>query len=123
MVEKKKEPTDDDRVSDHLANERTYLAWIRTAVATMGMGLVISKSGFVVGSRHDNSTSFADEVGMMFTLVAITTIAVSLIFFLRTQREIRMNTYRARSSIAITFAVFVIALGAVIIWYTRQPTL
>lgn len=30
-----------DRVREHLANERTYLAWMRTAIALMGFGVVI----------------------------------------------------------------------------------
>ncbi|CBN54906.1 MULTISPECIES: YidH family protein [Kamptonema] len=29
------------RVRDHLANERTYLAWMRTAIALMGFGVAI----------------------------------------------------------------------------------
>jgi putative membrane protein len=29
--------------SDHLANERTFLAWIRTSVAIMGFGFVVVK--------------------------------------------------------------------------------
>lgn len=28
---------------DHLANERTYLAWVRTALAVIGFGIVIGK--------------------------------------------------------------------------------
>jgi putative membrane protein len=38
----------DDRVSqqhtsDHLANERTYLAWIRTSISVIGLGFVVAK--------------------------------------------------------------------------------
>lgn len=29
--------------TDHAANERTYLAWIRTAVALMGLGFVVER--------------------------------------------------------------------------------
>lgn len=29
--------------SDHLANERTFLAWIRTSIAMMGLGFVVVK--------------------------------------------------------------------------------
>lgn len=32
-----------DRARDHLANERTYLAWLRTAVNVMVLGLVVAK--------------------------------------------------------------------------------
>ena len=30
-------------LSDHLANERTFLAWIRTSIAVIGLGFVVSK--------------------------------------------------------------------------------
>lgn len=33
----------DPRTSDHLANERTFLAWIRTSIAVIGLGFVVSK--------------------------------------------------------------------------------
>ncbi len=31
--------------NDHAANERTFLAWVRTAVAIVGIGLVVGKMG------------------------------------------------------------------------------
>ncbi|MEO6355178.1 MAG: DUF202 domain-containing protein [Ferruginibacter sp.] len=31
------------RTADHLANERTFLAWVRTSIALMGFGFVIVK--------------------------------------------------------------------------------
>jgi len=31
------------RVTDHLANERTFLAWIRTSLAIIGLGFVMAK--------------------------------------------------------------------------------
>jgi putative membrane protein len=33
------------RTADHLANERTYLAWIRTSLAVIGMGFAVAKFG------------------------------------------------------------------------------
>ena len=32
-----------DRGSEYLANERTFLAWIRTAVAIMSLGFVVDR--------------------------------------------------------------------------------
>ncbi|WP_229663535.1 YidH family protein [Pedobacter quisquiliarum] len=31
------------RVADHLANERTFLAWIRMSIGIMGFGFVVVK--------------------------------------------------------------------------------
>lgn len=32
-----------ERYSDHAANERTFLAWVRTAIAIMAFGFVVAK--------------------------------------------------------------------------------
>lgn len=42
-TDKEKRPGSTGRPADHLANERTFLAWIRTSVALMGFGFVIVK--------------------------------------------------------------------------------
>ena len=38
-------PDSPTRARDHLANERTYLAWLRTAAAVMALGLAIAGFG------------------------------------------------------------------------------
>ena len=39
---------EDGKISDHLANERTFLAWIRTSVGLMGFGFVVVKFSIFV---------------------------------------------------------------------------
>jgi putative membrane protein len=36
---------EDKRASEYLANERTFLAWIRTSIAIISLGFVIAKFG------------------------------------------------------------------------------
>ena len=55
----------ESKVSDHLANERTYLAWLRTGIATIGLGFVVAKFGLalrqltgVSALPETNSSSF-----------------------------------------------------------------
>ena len=43
---------DDERIRDHLANERTYLAWLRTGMAMMGFGVVIAKLDTADNRHH-----------------------------------------------------------------------
>lgn len=36
---------DDRKATEHLANERTFLAWVRTSIAIMSLGFVVAKFG------------------------------------------------------------------------------
>jgi putative membrane protein len=38
-------PPPTTRIRDHLANERTFLAWIRTALGLIGLGFVLARMG------------------------------------------------------------------------------
>ncbi len=39
-------------VTDHLANERTFLAWIRTAIAVMTLGVAINRFALFLMEIH-----------------------------------------------------------------------
>jgi putative membrane protein len=39
------EMPDDKKATEHLANERTFLAWVRTSVSIMSLGFVVAKFG------------------------------------------------------------------------------
>jgi putative membrane protein len=116
--------TDDVRVRDHLANERTYLAWMRTGVATMGLGVVIAKLKYILGPAYPQSSGavHAANIGLLFALMGVATIAMSVLFFLRTRQQIRSSNYVSGSVFVLILASLMIVLGLVILWYLTQPT-
>ena len=115
---------DDERVRDHLANERTYLAWLRTGVAAMGLGVVIAKLKYLLGSNYAESSGVlhAASIGLLFALIGIATIVMSAFFFLETRKEIRSRTYSSKVQFALSLAAVMVGLGLVIIWYLMEPT-
>ena len=86
--------------SDHAANERTFLAWIRTGVAVIAFGFVMEKFNlFLVAVAATASPEIARRVerlagpfgrydGLALMLVGIALIVISTLRFLRTQRLI-----------------------------------
>jgi putative membrane protein len=62
--------------ADHLANERTFLAWIRTSIALMGFGFVIVKFAVFLrqmslmagGSTVSSGKSFSPEIGLAMVI-------------------------------------------------------
>jgi putative membrane protein len=117
--------SDDERVRDHLANERTYLAWIRTGVATMGLGVVVAKLKYLLGSSYPQASGVvrAANIGLLFAVIGIATIGMAVFFFLQTQSEIRARTYRSRRYFVLILAALMVTLGALILWYLLQPTM
>jgi putative membrane protein len=50
---------------DHLANERTYLAWLRTAIGVMVLGLAVAKLVHAAGARADIAGGVLLAVGFL----------------------------------------------------------
>jgi putative membrane protein len=91
-----------DRYSDHAANERTFLAWVRTGIATIAFGFVVEKFNlFVLTLAEANSIdaarraqlqkfsgSFGHYDGLALIVVGMAIIVISLVRFIRTTRLI-----------------------------------
>jgi uncharacterized membrane protein YidH (DUF202 family) len=43
------------KVTDHMANERTYLAWVRTGITIMALGFVVAKFGIIIRELVPNA--------------------------------------------------------------------
>jgi putative membrane protein len=92
-----------ERYSDHAANERTFLAWVRTGIAVIAFGFVVEKFNLFVrtlaqAASADNagqlhglqrlSGSFNRYDGLVLILIGIAIIIISLLRFIRTSRLI-----------------------------------
>lgn len=82
--------------TDHAANERTYLAWIRTAIAVMAFGFLIEKfdlflsySGRAMGVKEALHPSRTIEfVGIGLLLIGIIVIITATVRFFSYKRMI-----------------------------------
>jgi putative membrane protein len=86
-----------EHYSDHAANERTFLAWVRTAIAIMAFGFLIERFDIFIavmaaGGRSHTVTSgehkFASGAGLAFILIGVAMIVVSAYRFFRITKEI-----------------------------------
>jgi putative membrane protein len=73
---------------DHLANERTYLAWLRTAVNVMILGLAVAKL-----LRGEGSS--ADVAGGVLIAVGFVVLVFGTMRTRRITTELREGTYEA----------------------------
>jgi putative membrane protein len=104
------------RVRDHLANERTYLAWMRTAISLMGFGVVIVRLRFFQPPLT-NTPGNGWKLGLIFSLVGLATVLLSTYHYFAVRYDIDEDTYEPPDRWVILFSLTVIFLGAGIIYY------
>lgn len=60
-------PRGSSDAKDHLANERTFLAWIRTSLALIGLGFAVAKFGTWLREIAGQSAQLADAARSTMT--------------------------------------------------------
>ncbi|AFZ48547.1 protein of unknown function DUF202 [Cyanobacterium stanieri PCC 7202] len=103
------------RIRDHLANERTYLAWMRTAVGLMGFGVVILRlPNFQPPEVPRLGISW--KMGLLFASVGLITVLLSTIQYFSVRRAIDQDTYEPSDKIIILFSGAIALFGGAIIY-------
>src|SRR5256885_3843544 len=73
------------KVSDHLANERTFLAWIRTGLATIAFGFVVER---LKGNTSVIPYHLSSFFGVCLTVLGVIMMIVALLEFLNNRLSI-----------------------------------
>lgn len=89
-----------DVVRDHLANERTLLAWSRTSIAIVGLGFVVAR--FALGGKSVSALS--TTFGVVLVLCGGGLLAVALRYYLRVGEAIERRDFHWSPSIAVVLA-------------------
>lgn len=85
------------RYSDHSANERTFLAWVRTAIAIMAFGFLIERFDLFLrfmslrlagGGLQTAHSRAAHAVGLVFLLVGMAIMIIAALRYFRTAKQI-----------------------------------
>ncbi|MEO6637420.1 MAG: DUF202 domain-containing protein [Ginsengibacter sp.] len=111
--------------SDHLANERTFLAWIRTSIGIMAFGFVVVKFSLfvkqislILGKEHlMQSKGYSGILGI--ALVAVGTVTAVLSYFRYKQTESQLNDgdYTHSSLLLTLLTGFILLISILLIVY------
>lgn len=119
----KKQQAELHHVSEHLANERTILAWVRTAIAVMTLGIAINRfSLFLVEFARtvpDGRTAnvHAEEAGIGLVIVGVLVMLGGIWHYLDVARAIDEGSYRSSRMRIVVPALIVVLLGsASLVW-------
>ena len=133
MIEKTTEKTVKDfNRTDHLANERTFLAWIRTNLGIMAFGFVVEKFSFFIqevgsflrksglpksSSIHSTLQGYSSIFGISLVGIGAILCIFSFLQFKRTERQINNDTYQSSTFLDTMLAFFVFFIGVSLIIY------
>ena len=109
-----------DRQREHQANERTFLAWLRTAIALIGFGFAIARFGLflrqiqvaVTQKETPNHHFFNSEnLGVSLVIVGIVTIALAAWRYNQVFWQIERGNYRPNRLAVWLLTAVVMILG------------
>ena len=110
-----------DNVTAHLANERTYLAWVRTGVAVIVLGFAVARFGLT--SIVLPGGVFRYSLGVGTALVSLGGVMELFAFhkYRRNQENISTNTYKPTYYAEAILSVVVFLLAILILARLLNP--
>lgn len=111
------QPRRSDRVRDHLANERTYLAWMRSAVSLMGFGVLIVRLRIIRPPLAPQPPGNGWKLGLAFALVGLVMVLLSTQHYFAVRYDIDEDTYEPPDRWVLLTSLAILLLGGGVIYY------
>jgi putative membrane protein len=117
-----------ERYSDHAANERTFLAWVRTAIAIMAFGFLVQKfdlflriasASLTTRSWPERSQVVGDISGLLLIVLGGAMMVLAAVRFRKTTLDIDAREVRPGpgTGLDIILATLLFLLGAILFVY------
>lgn len=118
--------------TDHLANERTFLAWIRTNLGIMAFGFVVEKFSFFIkqvatflgktelpepSTAPSSLQNYSSIFGISLVGIGALLCVFAFLKFMKTEKQINDDTYQSSLLIDILLAILVFSIGVFLVIY------
>lgn len=111
--------------NDHLANERTFLAWLRTAMGIMGFGFVVVKFSMFtkqVSMIIDNKIpisqiSYSGIIGVLLVAIGSLTAIMAFLNYKKIEKQLRSGTYTSSNPLITFLTSGIVLISVILIWY------
>lgn len=130
------QPNKIDRQREHQANERTFLAWLRTSIALISFGFAIARFGIFLRQLDQTLTQHPDSaphllssenLGISLVVFGVFLIALAAWRYSVVFRQIEQGDYQPNPVVIWVITAIAITLGSLsiplLLWRgDRQPT-
>ena len=92
-----------------LANERTFLAWIRTSLALLAGGIALETLGLGL------QPNFRQTASLMLIVIGILAPVQAWVGWMRSERALRLNTPLPSAHLALPLGIAVVGVGMLVL--------
>jgi putative membrane protein len=113
-------------VRDHLANERTYLAWLRTGMALLGLGFLVARLRLELAAAHgtgDPTSFYGVAVGLGFAALGLLTTLFGTWRYLAVRRMIERRAFAPMGAAVLLISIGAIGVAVAVILYLLERLL
>jgi putative membrane protein len=116
----------EQRISDHLANERTFLAWVRTGIGIMAFGFVVVKFSLFVKQislmlgrqlTEPVSRGYSSVMGIVLVGFGVLITLLAFMRYKRVERQITEQDYIHSSVLVSILMAFLFLSGIALVIY------
>jgi putative membrane protein len=109
-----------DRQREHQANERTFLAWLRTSIALIGFGFAIARFGIFIQQleislmHRESPNQFwinSENLGGILVIFGIIVIVLALLNYNRAFWQIERGNYQPNRMMVWMTGIMVVIFG------------
>jgi putative membrane protein len=112
-----------NRARDHLANERTFLAWVRTSVAIVVFGFAIGR--FAIAMRQltefqghgSKTTGFSVWMGMSAILAGVAMVVAGLMRYRKTRAQLDEGKFEPAGFVVDLVTILTVLFGLALAGY------
>ncbi|WP_341837395.1 DUF202 domain-containing protein [Chitinophaga pollutisoli] len=116
--------------NDHLANERTFLAWVRTSIGIMAFGFVVVKFSLFVKQFSlmlgkdlvVKSPGLSAVAGITLVAVGAATVIFSWFRYRNIEKQLNEGTYGHSSGLLTGLTCFIFLVSVLLIVYLLEST-
>jgi putative membrane protein len=112
-----------NRARDHLANERTFLAWVRTSVAIVVFGFAIGRFAIAMRQltefqgRGSRTTGFSVWMGMSAILAGVVMVGAGLMRYRKTRAQLDEGKFEPAGFIVDLVTILTVLFGLALAGY------
>ena len=111
--------------SDHLANERTLLAWVRTGIGIMGFGFVVVKFSLFVrqisialGNKANvQEHGYSGPIGVVLVAVGALSLLLAVVRYHQTAKQLERGEFKYSPKLLYGLVAFIFISGLLLLAY------